>query len=101
MTVFALFGQILQEMDNSCFNISLHCFWLGPGRSLIQLSQLNSEEWHLYSPNESNYIAAALAVGSPANKTPENAVTKSLLIIQYLGIQQFIHTAFFLKEGEL
>lgn len=26
MTVFALFGQILQEMDNSCFNISLHCF---------------------------------------------------------------------------
>lgn len=95
MTVFASFGQILQEMDNSCFNFSLHCFWLGPGRLLIQLSQLNSKELHLSSLNQSNYTAEALAVVAPANKSLENAVTKSLLIIQYLGIQQLIHTAFF------
>lgn len=82
-------------MDNSCFSISLHCFWLDPGRSLIQFRQLNSEELHLYSLKQSNYIAAARAVGSPANKCPENTVTKSLLIIPCLGILQFVHTFFF------
>lgn len=89
--MFASFGQILQEMDNSCFNFYLCCFC---GRSLIQLSQLNSEELHLSSLNQSNYTAAALAVVTPVNKSLENAVTESLSIIQYLGIQKLIHTAF-------
>lgn len=100
MAVFVSFGQVLQEMDNSCFNFSLHCFWLGPGRSLIQFSQLNSEELHLSSLNQSNYTAAAVAVVAPASKSLENAATKSLLILQYVGIQEFIHTAF-LNKTEL
>lgn len=79
----AAFGEILQEMDNSWFNFSLYCFWLGLGRSLIQHSQLNSEELHFSFLNESNYAAAVLAWVSHGNKSLENKGTKSLLIIQY------------------
>lgn len=93
MAVFASFGHIFQKIDDFCFNFSLHCFGLDSGRSLIQLSQLNSEELHLSSLNQSNYTAAAVAVVSSANKNLENAATKSSCAILYVGIQECIHTS--------